>query len=156
MGSLVGRQITMTYIGLSYLDWSVCSGGRHFTGHLTFKDRERVELSRRLSLLEAHEESAGQDYMYAHELPRVTNRFETWEGLVRAATNWCRANLKEPWLLLKHDGDGLYPVLASEGVPEIRVRMLNLVAMRWDQLANAERDSETMDAFYAAWKVWKP
>lgn len=146
----------MTIVALDYLDWSVCAGGRHLTGHLTFSDRERVELTRRLSLLEAHEEAAGQDYMYAHELPRITNRFEDWDSLVRAARKWCETNLTAPWMLLEHSSSDLHKVLASAGVSETRMRILNLIEAQWDRLTNAQRDRETMDAFYAAWRAWKP
>lgn len=147
----------MIIVALDYLDWSVCVGGRHFTGHVVVSEPyKRVEMERRLSLLEAHEEAAGQDYMYAHELPRVTNRFENWDSLVRAAIKWCDGNLAGSWMLVKGGYGGLSQVLAAKGVSDSRIRVLNLIWERWDRLDNWQRDDETMDAFYAAWRAWKP
>lgn len=144
-----------TYVGLDYLDWS-SHGGRHLTAHLTFDKRNRVELERPITRAEAKDLYPDHsDRFYYLPLAQNTNRFEDWDSLVRAATQWCKANLGD-YVLLKHDRGDLRKVLAYRGVSETRVRVLNLIEEQWDKLTNPERDSDTMDRFYAAWRVWRP
>lgn len=148
----------MTTVALDYLDWSVCAGGKHLTAHIVISEPyKRIELERGLSLREAkelrpdHSESVYEDPYF-----RRTHRFDSFDQLVRAATKWCEANLTAPWTLQEYSSDGLRKVLALAGVSETRVRVLNSIAEKWDRLSNVERDRETMDAFYAAWRAWKP
>lgn len=148
----------MTAVALDYLDWSVCIGGRHYTGEIVISQPFRkVELERSLSLREAKElRPDHSERVYDDPYFRVTNRFDSFDQLVRAATKWCEANLIAPWMLLEHTNNDLRKILASSGVSETRVRTLNLIEAQWDKMTNAQRDRETMDAFYAAWRAWKP
>lgn len=148
--------MSTTYVGLDYLDWSA-GGGHHFTGHLTFEHRNRVELERNISAREAKILYPDHsDHFYYLPIAKRTNRFETKKSLDQTAIKWCERNLTAPWLIINHNYWSLYRVIGSQGIPETRIRMLNLIANRWDQLDNLARDRETMEAFYRAWEAWKP
>lgn len=145
-----------TYIGLDYLDWSG-HGGHHLTAHLTFEDRERVELDRPISVSESKVLYPDHsDRFYSLPMARRTNRFENWTDLNATALRWCDANLKGDYILLKHNRSDLRRVIGARGMSMVRVRMLNLIEEQWDRLTNPERDRATMDAMYAMWREWKP
>ncbi len=151
------------YISLDYLDWSVCVGGRHYTGHLTFSDRrERVELERDLSLREAKDlRPDHSEHVYDDPYFRRTNRFDSFEDLSRAAVKWCESNLTGIWLLKKGDTYGVNPVLGAGGVSPVRVRMLNLIAEQSDRSyvwrgGFGHMDRDMIDGFHRAYKAWEP
>lgn len=146
----------VTYIGLDYLDWS-CHGGHHLTAHLTFEDRERVELDRPISVSESkvlYPDHSDRVYLMPHF--RRTNRFESLASLDGAALRWCEANVEGDYILLNHDRSDLRRVIGARGVSIVRVRTLNLIEEQWNRLTNPERDRTTMDTIYAMWREWKP
>lgn len=140
-----------TLVALDSLDWSV-GGGRH----LTFEDRNRVELERSITLRESKElypDHSDRVYMMAHF--RRTNRFESKESLARCAAKWCEANLGECWMLMDQHREDLREILAYKGIPETRIRILNLIEEQSSKPCHWNWDSPTMDAFYSMWRAWK-
>lgn len=155
--------MSILYIALDSLNWSVCAGGRHYTGHLTFSDhRNRVELERSLSLREAKDlRPDHSDWMYDEPYFRVTNRFDSYESLTSAAIKWCEANLTGVWVLKKDSHSGTDPILASHGVNPVTVRVLNLIAEKMDKSyvwkgGFGDMDRELYDGLYRAYKAWEP
>jgi hypothetical protein len=151
----------MLKVSLDSLWWGVSAGGRHYTGHLYFSDhRERVELERELTLSEAKDLWAEQrspedtERYWNYGLARKTNRFDTSADLERAAVKWCEANIKGDWIL-KDDRR----VLGTNCVNPVRVRMLNLIAEKWNKayvwragFGHIDRDLD--DTFYRAYEAW--
>ena len=137
---------------LSILDWSVCVGGRHITGEISYLD-EKVELEKHLTLAEAKIRSEEKDrYWLAHE--RIKNQFDTYEEIERAATKWCEDNIKSPdWLLQYYSDCNPQRPIAAKGYYITVFDDLKDLAESWDKVSNYVRDTnkELRDAVYKAY-----
>lgn len=140
-----------TIYTLDLLDWSVCIGGHHVTGHISWHDGEphrrdgsnyhRHELERRLSWKEAKALGETEDILWRHDHARVTNRFETRESIERAAIKWVKANAnpKRPWLLQYNSTCNPERVLAGNGYSKDRLKHLNDLHDAWDKASDGLR-----------------
>ena len=140
-----------TIVKLDYLDWSVCAGGRHYTGSVVISEPfRRIELERSLSLREAKELSETQERLWmCHE--RTTNKFDTLAQLENAAAKWCEKNLGPDWLLQEHGNYGPLRPIAAGGRYKAILPKLRALAKRWDKVRDHQTDQEMMQS-YAEWE----
>jgi hypothetical protein len=141
--------------------WGVCVGGRHYTGHLSIINFEcqrhpqfpkRIELERRLGRGEAkrmHEKDGFQWLRY----PTMTNKFNSFDHLVRYAKRWCEQNLGDEWLLIRDDWYNPNEVLDAKGPMKEKIAALNALSEEWSVIQKTGKDNnkKIWDRYYKKW-----
>lgn len=144
---------------LDYLNWGVCIGGRHFTGHITVNTfdhsrhpdfPERIEIERRISRNEAKQWAEECGRLWA-KWETKTNRFNTLEHLVRYATRWCNEHLGGDWMLIDDNWYNPNEVFAAKGSMEAKISVLNAFAEKWRKVPDYERTDSTFNKWYNEW-----
>lgn len=150
-------------IGLEYLWWGVCIGGRHYTGYLKFYDEKgfnQIEVERKLSLKESKQYAEEQNMLWHKKLSRITNKFETRDSLEYHSLQWCEKNLKGDWLLLNGDMHNPSRAIGGKGWITERIPLINKITEIWDAIPESKRTDEIYNETYNLWKsilepTWK-
>jgi hypothetical protein len=154
----------LTIYSLETLWWGVSIGGKHYTGHIDWRDSKgefhRHELERKLSLRQAKEldPDAGERY-WKWGVKRVTNRFDTREQLERFAAKWVEDHAAKEgltdWLLIENDSRNPNRPIAGNGYIVDRFPIMRKMAKMWDKTDNATRNALTKEQWNTISGGWK-
>ena len=126
--------------GLDTLWWGISIGGRHYTGKIKYNlgnEYKIVEIERKLSRKEAKQYS-NEEERYWLKWSLETCKFEKLEDLERRATQYCKENFADNWLLVDNDWHNPNRVIAANGIYLNIVPALNELYEYYRKLSNIQ------------------
>lgn len=149
--------MSTSIVNLEIISWAFSLGGKHFTGQIkgfrSEKDFHSVEVKHRLTAKEAKALNK-KDSACGYSLQKPgdwSNRFETLDGLRRAAISLYKREFPKAIVLLEGNGGIADAQPCLDGPTRFREAVNKIVAAK-KQCGGYERNPKTMEALYLRYR----